>query len=107
MKILLDECIDQRLAKELVGHVVKTVPQAGWKGRSNGDLLKLAEGSFDVFVTVDTNLPFEQELSRFRIATFLPRAPSNRLEDLKPLISTLLAILPEARAGEVRVVGHT
>ncbi|MGH9556137.1 MAG: DUF5615 family PIN-like protein, partial [Terriglobales bacterium] len=84
MRILLDECIDQRLAKELVGHEVKTVLQMGWAGLSNGALLRQAEGAFEVFVTVDANLPFQQELSRFGLATFLLRAPTNRLEDLRP-----------------------
>ena len=105
MRILLDECIDQRLAKELLGHEVKTVPQMGWTGLSNGELLGRAEGAFEIFVTVDANLPFQQELSRFSLATFLLRAPSNRLEELRPLISLLLAILPQAKSGEVRVIG--
>lgn len=53
MKILLDECIDRRLAKDIQGHKVLTVPQAGWAGIKNGELLRLAQAQFDVFVTVD------------------------------------------------------
>ena len=49
MRILLDECIDRRLAKDLVGHEVRTVPQMGWAGILDGDLLPLAAGEFDVF----------------------------------------------------------
>lgn len=55
MKLLLDECIDRRLAKDLEGHDVKTVPQMGWAGIKNGALLTLAEQDFDVFITVDRN----------------------------------------------------
>ena len=58
MKILLDECIDRRLAKEIVGHEVATVPQAGCAGIQNGELLRLAQAQFDVFVTVDRTLSF-------------------------------------------------
>ena len=62
MKILLDECIDRRLAKEIEGHEVVTVPHVGWAGIQNGELLRLAQAQFDVFVTVDRNLPFQQHL---------------------------------------------
>ena len=50
MKLLLDECIDRRLAKEIEGHEVVTVPQAGWAGIQNGELLRLAQAQFDVFI---------------------------------------------------------
>lgn len=59
MKILLDECIDRRLARELVGHDVKTVPQMGWASVKDSQLLSLAAAEFDVFITVDQNIPFE------------------------------------------------
>jgi hypothetical protein len=55
VRILLDECIDRRFARELPRHEVRTVPEAGWAGKSNGELLALAENSFDVFVTVAQN----------------------------------------------------
>jgi hypothetical protein len=55
VKILLDECVDRRLARELAGHEVKTVPQMGWAGIKNGELLTLAEKEFEAFVT-DRNL---------------------------------------------------
>jgi hypothetical protein len=58
VKFLLDECIDRRLARDIAGHDVKTVPQMGWAGIKNGDLLTLAEKQFEVFVTVDRNLSF-------------------------------------------------
>jgi hypothetical protein len=58
MKVLLDECVDRRLARDIEGHEVRTVPEAGWAGLKNGELLKRAQDQFDVFVTVDRNLPF-------------------------------------------------
>ena len=84
MKILLDECIDRRLAKEIEGHEVVTVPQAGWAGIRNGELLRLAQAQFDVFVTVDRNLSFQQHLAQFTIAVIVLQAPTNRLKDLRP-----------------------
>jgi len=62
VNILIDECIDRRLAKQLSGHIVKTVPQMGWAGIKDSELLGLAEIEFDVFITVDRNLPFQQNL---------------------------------------------
>lgn len=78
----------------------------GWAGLTNGELLARAEVDFDVFVTVDTSLPFQQQLSKFRLATLLLRAPSNQLTDLEPLIPLLLASLSKAKRGEVHVVGE-
>ena len=89
MKLLLDECIDRRLSKEIEGHQVVTVPQAGWTGIQNGELLRLAQAQFDVFVTVDRNLSFQQHLPEFTIAVIVLRARTNRLQDLRPLIPDL------------------
>ena len=68
MKILLDECVDWRFGRELVGHEVRTTRQMGWAAITNGELLRLAEGDFDVFLTVDRNLSFQQHLPTFGIA---------------------------------------
>ncbi len=62
MKILLDECLDRRLAKEIVGHDTKTVPQMKWAGIKNGELMRLAKIEFDVSTTIDRNLSFQQNL---------------------------------------------
>jgi hypothetical protein len=101
VRILLDECIDRRFARELPGHEVRTVPEAGWAGKSNGDLLALAENSYDVFVTVDRNLSFQQNVPRFSIAVVVLRAHSNRLVELRHLVPRLLEVLPVAKRGEV------
>jgi len=105
MKLLLDECIDRRLAREFVGYEVKTVPQMGWAGIKNGQLLALAEEEFDVFITVDRNLSFQQNLPQFDIVVIVLQAPSNRLADLKPLIPKVLAILSTAAKGQAMVIG--
>jgi hypothetical protein len=79
--------------------VRRSTPRGG-HGLKNGDLLARAEREFDAFITVDRNLPSEQDLSRFSIAVIVLRAPSNRVADLRGLLSQLLAALPIAR-GEV------
>ena len=61
MNILLDECVDRRLARDLVGHLVSTVPKMGWAGIKNGALLALAEKEFEAFVTVDRKISVEQD----------------------------------------------
>ena len=68
MNVLLDECVDARLAREIVGHQVQTVPRAGWAGLSDRLLLEKAEKSFDAFITTDTNIEFQQNLASFNIA---------------------------------------
>ena len=104
MKLLLDECIDRRLARDLAGHETKTVAQMGWAGKKNGELLRLAENEFDAFITADRNLSFQQHLPRFNVAVIVLSAASNRLADLRPLVPKILAALPAARAGEVTAI---
>lgn len=105
MRVLIDECVDRRLAAKLLGHEVSTVPQAGWAAINNGQLLALAEKQFDVFLTVDRNLSFQQHLPRFEIAVVVVRASTNRLHDLLPLVPRILDALPVAKRGEVTWVG--
>ncbi|MBD2183135.1 DUF5615 family PIN-like protein [Planktothrix sp. FACHB-1355] len=105
MKLLLDECIDRKLAREFVGYEVKTVPQMGWAGTKNGQLLALAATEFDIFITVDRNLSFQQNLPDFDIAVLVLQASSNRLADLKPLIPKVLAVIPTAIKGQAIVIG--
>ena len=106
MNILLDECVDRRLARDLAGHAVTTVPRKGWSGIKNGDLLALAEKEFDVFITVDRKLSEQQHLPGFQIAVILLRAPSNRLEDIHPLAPRVLDQLTRVPAGAVTVIGE-
>ena len=68
MRVFLDECVDWRLARDIVGHDVKTARQMGWTTIKNGELLNLAAEHFDVFVTVDRNLSFQQNLIALPIA---------------------------------------
>ena len=102
MRILLDECVDQRFAKELEGHEVMTLPQAGWAGIKNGELLSRAQSQFDAFVTVDRNLAFQQNIPQFTftIAVIVLESTTNRLKDLRPLLPKLQLLL-KVRKGEI------
>ena len=105
MKVFLDECVDWRLARDLVAHDVKTAHQMGWAAIKNGELLALVSQHFDAFVTVDQNLPFQQNVSSQGVAVLVLRAKTNRLADLRPLVPKLLAALDLARPGVVDTIG--
>jgi hypothetical protein len=100
MKILLDECIDRKFSREFKDYDIKTVPQMGWAGIKNGQLLALAASEFDVFITVDRNLSFQQNLPQFDIAVIVLCASSNRLEEMKPLAPKILDCLPNIVKGQ-------
>lgn len=105
MRVLLDEQMPRDLATELPGHEVRTVGQEGWKGLENGDLLAQAAARFDALISMDKNMPIEQDISRHRIGLVLLRAVSNRIEALRPLIPAIQAALASVRPGEVKRVG--
>ena len=93
MRVLLDECVDSRLAREITGHLVSTARDMQWVGLKNGELLSHVSQQFDVFVTVDRNLAFQQNLGIYQIAVVILRAPTNRLADVRPLVPELLRLL--------------
>lgn len=101
MRVLLDECLPRKLKKVLTGHEVKTVAESGWAGRKNGDLLRLAQERFDVFITVDRNLAFQQDVGHFDIAVVVLAAYSNAIEVLEPLMPTVVRALSSLRRGDV------
>lgn len=105
MRVLLDECVPRRLRRELPGHEVQTVTERGWSGVKNGRLLALADAEFDVFLTVDQNLKYQQNLTSFNIATVLLIARNNRLQTLLPLMSDVREALNGIRAGELIHIG--
>ena len=101
MKILLDECIPRKLKHSLPDHECHTF-EAGLAGKKNGSLLDLAESAgFEIFVTMDKGLEYEQNLAGRSIAILILRARSNRLADLLPLVPDLLRTVKLARKGEI------
>lgn len=104
MRLLLDESIPVRLRRSLAQHTVTTVAEAGWSGTRNGRLLTLAAQSFDAFITVDKNLPHQQNLSKLPIAVLVLDAASNELSSLLPLVPALEAELARLAACSCVVV---
>jgi predicted nuclease of predicted toxin-antitoxin system len=105
VNILLDECVPARLGRLLRGHPVATVARRGWAGIKNGDLLKLAEKEYEVFLTVDRKISVQQDLTTFNIAVILIRSRSNRLEDIRTLVPELLETLNRATPRALMTVG--
>jgi uncharacterized protein DUF5615 len=105
VRVLLDECVDWRLSRAIGAHEVKTARQMGWATIKNGELLALASQQFDVFVTVDRNLSFQQNLVSFSLAVIILRARTNRLADLSVLVPELLTAIAAAQPGVAKVIG--
>jgi predicted nuclease of predicted toxin-antitoxin system len=104
MRILIDECVDWRLLRDLPHHDAQSVRQMGWTEIVNGALLALAEQQFDVLVTTDKNLSFQQNVARFKIGVVVLRARSARLRHLRELVPALLGVLPDVKSGEVHTL---
>jgi len=105
MRVLLDECLPRRLRADLRDHEVRTVQEEGWASLKNGELLRVAAERFDVFLTVDRSIAFQQNLRGLKIAILAMVVTSNRFVDIRPLMPQVRAALPKVRAGEVTRVG--
>jgi hypothetical protein len=101
MRVLLDECLPRKLKNDLPRHDARTVPEMGWAGKKNGELLQLATQQFDVFLTINRNLDYQQNITLVRIGIIALVARSNRLNDLQPLMPKVLAILPRVQPGQI------
>ena len=107
MRILIDECIDERFRDSLSAHDCQTVRYAGMAGLKNGDLLEHAEAAkFDVFLTVDRGLEYQQNLGGRKIAIVILRSKSNRLRDLLPLVPACLELIEPIKPSQIASVGR-
>ncbi len=105
MKVLFDECVPKRLRRFLAGYAITTVPEAGWAGIKNGELLAKAKNNFDVFITVDRNLFFQQNPKSLPIPVILIQAKSNKVRDLEPSIPQLVLLLNKELPPEIHRIG--
>jgi predicted nuclease of predicted toxin-antitoxin system len=101
MRVLLDECLPRKLKHQFSGHEVATVQEKGWSGTKNGALMKLANGLFDVFVTADQNLQYQQNLAYTEIAVVVLVIPNTRIETIMPLMPQVNRVLESVVKGEV------
>ena len=100
LRILLDECLDRRLTSEIKGHFVWTVQDKSWAGLKNGELLSKAQKEFDVFITSDQNLSFQQNLPRYDIAVLVLCPVSSQLEDMRAIFSKVQKFLLDLKPGQ-------
>jgi predicted nuclease of predicted toxin-antitoxin system len=108
VKVLLDECLPRRLTRDLgESHLVTTVPRMGWAGMSDSELMQRISGEFDVFITVDSNLCYQQKVEGLDFTVIVLRAASNRYETLKPLIPGMVSALESGDPSGVILIGKT
>ncbi len=105
MRVLLDEQLPVDLAAELPSHEVDTVVGLGWQGITNGELLRRASGRFDVLVTMDRNIEFQQNLAKLPFGILVVSAISNRIAHLRPLVPAILSAIQEIVPGTVQRIG--
>jgi predicted nuclease of predicted toxin-antitoxin system len=105
MRILLDESLPDELQSELAGHELSTVRGMGWSGLKNGELLARSTCKFDVFLTADQNLQYQQNLRKLPVSVVVLAGKSNRIQDLRPLIPKLLKSLASLPARTLVRIG--
>lgn len=107
MKLLLDECIPWKVKFlfTAAGHSCDTVREAGLSGKENGELLALTENRFDVLITIDKNIPYQQNMTGRKLSLPIIRPASNDIDDIRPHIPAALTALESIGSGEVVEVG--
>lgn len=108
MKLLLDECLPRKLKIDFEkgGHSCQTVRDVGFGGKENGELLDAADGAYDVLVTIDKNIRYQQNLTGRRIAILILRSKSNDIDDLRPQMGLALLALEKIERGQIVEVGE-
>jgi predicted nuclease of predicted toxin-antitoxin system len=101
VKLLLDHCVPAPLVQHIPGHAVSTVRKQGWEAFDDGALLDAMAGRFDVLITLDSSIPYQQMIAGRPVAVAILRAKSNRVGDVARLAPALLRALGQIRSGEV------
>ena len=109
MRLLIDECVPRKMKFLLAegGHECQTARDAGLSGKENGELLALAENSFDVLVTIDRHIRHQQNMMGRNLAILIIRAVSNDLDDIRPHVPDALVALRSIKPGQIIEVGIT
>ena len=100
MRVLLDENLPRKLKYQITGEV-KTVPECSWSGVKNGQLLRLAAAEFDVLLTMDRGMQFQQNLEGVELAVIVLSAPTNDIDDLLPLVPQINTAIKQAVPGQI------
>ena len=104
MRILLDECVNPRLRLAFPGAQVRTVAEMGWRSLKNGDLLREAAGNFDVFVTLDRNLAFQNPAGNFPLGIVVLQTLFNDLATYRPEFAVIRDAASRTKPGQVTVI---
>ncbi len=107
MKVLLDECVNARFARHLEGFEVRHVSEIGWETIKNGDLVRLADGVFDVFVTIDKSMRHQTNLKGFQIPVVVLDVRDNSIDELLAALPALRMALAHLKPGEFHVVAQS
>ena len=99
-RVLLDECLPKKLKRQFVECSISTVPEMGWAGKKNGELMRVAHSEFDVFVTADQNLRYQQNLAYAEIGVLVLIANDTRIETLTPLMPQVNLVVKTVLAGQ-------
>ncbi|CAA9368542.1 MAG: hypothetical protein AVDCRST_MAG68-5243 [uncultured Gemmatimonadetes bacterium] len=100
-RVLFDEDVPRPLRRALPGFEIQTVIEAGWSGVKNGELLRRADELFDVFLTADRNLAFQQNLSKVRLGVVVLAIGSTKLDDLRAIAGRIITALAEVQSGHL------
>jgi len=104
MKILFDESLPKRLKKHFPGFTVKTVPEMGWQGKKNGELMSLMAPGFDIFLTADQNLMYQINLRHALIPIVVLKSPTNRYDDLKHLTAMVIKRIKSHPLDKINII---
>lgn len=105
MRIILDECLPRRLIRDISEHAVTTVPRQGWAGMTNGALIERISPEFDIFITMDSNIVHQQNLSGADVCLSVLHGSNSRYETLRPLVPAMRNAIAAAQPGRVFHVG--
>jgi hypothetical protein len=100
MRVLLDECVHNLVKRELTSHSVSTVQEAGWRGIKNGELLRISATTYDVFITSDKNLEYQQHKDALPIPVIVIGTKGNMWEDIEPIIPKINVLLSSKLKNE-------
>jgi hypothetical protein len=101
MRVLLDECVNPRVKNAFAKHEVRTVIEMGWGGITNGRLMALVQQRFDVFVTIDQNLEYQQNLTKLTFGLVVVAVPDNNIKYYRPIFAELMKAAESVRPGQV------
>jgi len=107
VRVLVDQCLPRHLAAELTGHEATTVRAQRWLGLRNGVLLRAAvNAGFEVFITNDSSIEFQQNVKRIGIAVIALVGFRNRIQDLRPIVPRVVHELATIRPGQVVTISR-